>query len=83
MNIYKLATTEHMQYPSKAAPEGYNQYTSMNGFVIVAASEDQARSLAAEAEDGGPWWLDRHLTTCEAVDVAGEPRIVMANEPTG
>ena len=51
------------------------------GLVVLACSERQARSIAQNTTDGD-WWLDPKLTRCREVDVAGSPRVVLANWPS-
>jgi hypothetical protein len=51
------------------------------GLVVLACSEQQARSIAQDTTDGD-WWLDPKLTRCSEVDVDGRPRVVLANWPS-
>lgn len=63
----------------------YYRYTSTTGFVVLACSEQEARSLARNSDPKYPetWWLDPTATSCALIEVSGEPRIIMADEPTG
>lgn len=74
----------------KTLAKGYaiNEYTCFQGFVIVALSEEGARDIASEYDDGsanrsGPWWLDPEVTTCQIVDGDGMPCVVLADTSTG
>lgn len=82
-----------MIYVLKPLEEAYDKYsissyTEVQGYVIVAPSAEDARQLAYEAGDTftrrpAPWWLDCQVTTCEPIIDNGEPRIILADTPTG
>ena len=56
-------------------------YDKAFGFIVCAASEDEARQIAQanggdETRSGEPAWTDSNLSTCEEM-VAGERGVVM------
>ena len=61
----------------------FNPYVDIVGFVIRAASEEEARSMAEKQEMGGPWWKNPCLTSCERFRAHGDPAIILADVPTG
>jgi hypothetical protein len=84
MTVFALKVSDEMLTATRADRIGFHEWTDKHGFVIVAASEAEARALAAaEPEGSGPWWTDMSLTSCEIVDDNGLARVIMANEPTG
>ncbi len=60
-------------------------YDENHGFIIRAATEKEAREMAAQdAFDEGPAvWLDPAATTCERLMVAGEPGIILVDYLAG
>jgi hypothetical protein len=69
----------------ETAPQGFSPYTDYNGHVVIAATEAQARQIAAGAGGSSPdaWWLDPGMTTCVEVPMVGPARILMSDTPTG
>lgn len=64
----------------------WSPWTDAQGFVIVAADEMSARTMAARSDDAvvsGPWWLDPNLTDCEPLSDDATPRIILTDQPTG
>lgn len=63
----------------------YSPYVDPHGFVVVASSENEARQVARDADDGaaGVRWLDATMTSCEIIEDDGKTRVVMGNWPTG
>jgi hypothetical protein len=89
MKVFKLEVKDRLLSPEGADAVGFGEWTNPRGFVVLAESEEDARSIAAGAKDengyeyGGPWWTDPESTICEEVDLLGPPRVIMMNEPTG
>lgn len=83
MQIYVLRAKPELLTPDVADSVGYSEWTEPRGFVVLANSEGEARLVASRQEYSGEWWLNPDLTTCELVDPGGEPRAIMADEPTG
>ena len=54
-------------------------YDKAFGFVVAAATEDEARKLASEkpGDEGAGVWLDPKLTSCRELGQGEEPRIVL------
>lgn len=71
---------------ASARPNGvWSPWLDAGGFVVVAPSEQAARSLASSG-DRAPWWADHRVTTCvEIATLASDesPRVVLGNYPTG
>lgn len=83
MQIYVLRVTDQMLQPAFADSVRYSEWTMSRGFMVLANSENEARLVASQDDDSGSWWLHSGLTTCELVEAIGEPRIIMADQPTG
>ncbi len=67
---------------------GYRMWTMTAGFVVLANSEKEARSIASanghsEPGDDAPWWRDAKLTSCEEIAIDGPSRIILTDQPTG
>jgi hypothetical protein len=89
MPIYHLSEADNGDIKEWAEKNSlsYSVYTNSHGFVVVAASEQEARKLAAEADDrygndAATWWLEPTLTKCEELH-DGDPRVVLGDWPTG
>jgi hypothetical protein len=78
LQFWKLEAADHL--PIVAAGEFYTT-VDCAGFVVLARSEQEARSMAQSASDGH-WWLDPKLTTCHEVDPLEGPRVVLASWPS-
>lgn len=66
-------------------PEDFGQWNDDLGHVIVAASEAEARELAAIRVPATPqpWWRDPKLTSCCQIEDRPPSRVVLSNVPTG
>jgi hypothetical protein len=64
---------------------GDTDWDGAAGFVVLAYSADEARSLASEqAWDEGPAvWLSGDLTTCEVLEPTGGARVVLRDQRAG
>lgn len=66
-------------------------YDEAAGFVVRAESEEKARRIVAEAEypkdgpgdEGGKFWLDRGLTSCDELPTEGAPDIILRDFNAG
>lgn len=77
LTFWKLQASD--QLPEVAEGEFYATVDCAS-LVVLAASEQEARSIA-RAESRGRWWLDSRLTTCSPVIPRGGARVVLANWP--
>lgn len=61
------------------------EYDVNNGFVIRAATETDARQLAAgqRGDEGAETWLDSALSTCEPLTDDGPAEIVLLDFNAG
>lgn len=68
-------------YLVKKIEEWSPWYDSVNGFVIRAVSEGQARSIASSksAGEGSFAWLDPSKTSCEELLTDGEVEVVICD----
>ena len=78
LRFWVLEAAERL--PIAAAGEFYAT-VDCAALVVLACSEQQARAIAQNTTDGD-WWLDPKLTRCSEVDIAGNPRVVLANWPS-
>jgi hypothetical protein len=55
---------------------GYDEYV---GFVVRAESEEQAREIVSKTngQEGGKTWLDASKASCDLIDQAGSPGIIL------
>lgn len=82
MTIYLLKKREGVETGGEFGIFGYDNY---QGFVVRAASDDDARRIASESAHGGQSeenitaWLNPELTTCEAIEPDGEGELILAD----
>ena len=79
--VLKIIDVEQAE---KETNDRFSGKTCPHGFVIVAATEQEARAAASDRHDEDEdWWMDESITSCEPVQTDGPAEIILGNYPTG
>lgn len=85
MNLYLLQEREGLSRHVAPGDPWAGHYDLVNGAIVRAGSEDEARSLlSTQAMDEGPnAWLNPALSTCEILAIEGISEIIIKDCSNG
>jgi hypothetical protein len=71
--------------PIPNASKAFDQWDTVQGFVIRAKTEQEARLIAnnSHGDEGEMAWLDDTITLCRALSTVGKAEIILIDRMNG